>query len=179
MPCAPACPKSPRQSRAQPRGPTAPPATPAFSACREPRVPVRLAAMPPVTTKRDCRPPESTIGETYSPLPRVRRILYLRPANIRCPNIFLMSRGHFPRRSQIPNHEVDRMIPGPVVVAAEVERLPGSDLAGTHLMNLISQRQDETAHTIHPCNEHQIGLQFPPDVQVAAIAIMQISLPRF
>jgi len=68
------------------------------------------------------------------------------------------------------------MRPAGVVVSPEIERLPRDDLTRCDVVNFVGQRQDETAHAVDPCHQYLVRPEFPPQVEVATVAIVQIQV---
>lgn len=46
-------------------------------------------------------------------------------------------------------------------------------------MNFVGQRQDQTADAIDPCDQHLIGSKAAADIQVTAVAVVQVAMLRF
>src|ERR1700722_3839571 len=84
-----------------------------------------------------------------------------------------------PALLHILHHEVDRMVPRGIIVAAEVVGLPIIDLSGLHVIDLICETGDEIADAIHPCHEHLIGAEALANIQIAAVTVVQIVLLGF
>src|SRR4029079_11491312 len=74
-------------------------------------------------------------------------------------------------------HIVDRVGPAGIVVASEVERLPRGDLTRRDVVNLIGQRQDQTAHSVDPRHPYLIRSELPPQIKIATVAVVEIEIP--
>lgn len=76
----------------------------------------------------------------------------------------------------VTHQVVDSTCPGEVVVASETEGLSRDNLTRCHVVNLVGQRQDEATDTIDPCNQYLIRFELPTDIEIAAVAIVEVSV---
>ena len=68
------------------------------------------------------------------------------------------------------------MAPGGIIVAAEVVGFSVDDLTRRHVMDLIGQRENETADAGDPRNERLVRPKALADVKIAAVAVVEVKL---
>lgn len=76
----------------------------------------------------------------------------------------------------VTHQVVDSACPGDVVVASETESLSRGSLTRCHVVNFVGQRQDQATDTIDPCNHYLIRFELPTDIEIAAVAIVEVSV---
>src|SRR5579872_5239404 len=79
-------------------------------------------------------------------------------------------------RLEIAHHVADGVRPRSIIITSEIKGLPGEDAARSHIVDLVGEAQDEPAYPIDPGYEHLVGTELASDVEIAAVAVVQVAL---